>query len=259
VTAGARKRADGSAIAGMQFGYAFDTIGNRTSATTNGRQAVYDANLLNQYEEATVPGALDVLGTANPQATLLIAAADAAGRSEATVQPAADGWFHTALTVANSTAPRWLELSVTAALPGAGPDGKDLYAQSTGQRFLPQTPESFTYDADGNLTADGRWSYAWEAENRLIGMETLAGTPAAARRKLAFAYDAQSRRIAKTVYAWDAQAQDWTATADTLFVYDGWNLIAEIDGTSGDPIRAYAWGLVRHSGQALQMAIEPVD
>lgn len=34
--------------------------------------------------------------------------------------------------------------------------------------FVPQPPEVFTYDADGNLTAVGRRVYTWEGENRWL-------------------------------------------------------------------------------------------
>jgi hypothetical protein len=55
------------------------------------------------------------------------------------------------------------------------------------------------YDLDGNLTSDGRWTYTWDAENRLTSMQTqpaaaVAGVP---NVKLQFAYDAQGRRIQK--------------------------------------------------------------
>ena len=39
-----------------------------------------------------------------------------------------------------------------------------------------KTPEIFGYDADGNLTSDGRWTYTYDAENRPITAETAAGT-----------------------------------------------------------------------------------
>src|SRR5438128_2326869 len=45
------------------------------------------------------------------------------------------------------------------------------------------------YDLDGNLSSDGRWNYTWDAENRLIKMESLAGAPAASVRRLSFQYD----------------------------------------------------------------------
>jgi len=39
-----------------------------------------------------------------------------------------------------------------------------------GNVFLPKTQEMFAYDADGNLTNDGRWSFIWDAENRPLQM-----------------------------------------------------------------------------------------
>jgi YD repeat-containing protein len=60
--------------------------------------------------------------------------------------------------------------------------------------------EVFTYDADGNLTQDGRWTYTWDGENRLIEMKRDTGTPAGARQRLVFEYDHQGRRIRKQFY-----------------------------------------------------------
>ena len=45
----------------------------------------------------------------------------------------------------------------------------------TGHVFVPKTPETFTYEADGNLTLNGRWNYTWDAENRLIMVESQSG------------------------------------------------------------------------------------
>jgi len=65
VTGGTKKLADGTAILGHAFGYAFDTIGNRKTTVVNGQSATYttDTAGLNQYAEHTVPAFLDVLGT----------------------------------------------------------------------------------------------------------------------------------------------------------------------------------------------------
>ena len=38
--------------------------------------------------------------------------------------------------------------------------------------FLAGTPETMTYDLDGNLASDGRWNYYYDAENRLYWMQT---------------------------------------------------------------------------------------
>ena len=47
----------------------------------------------------------------------------------------------------------------------------------TGNVFVPKTPEQFGYDADGNLTNDGRWTYSWDAENRLINLTSRTARP----------------------------------------------------------------------------------
>ena len=38
-----------------------------------------------------------------------------------------------------------------------------------------KTPEDFSYDADGNLTNDGRFAYTWDGENRLVGDDEQHG------------------------------------------------------------------------------------
>jgi hypothetical protein len=71
VVSGKKFWADGTLVAGQQFGYGFDEIGNRTLAKAGGdargsglRQASYAVNPLNQYTSRDVPGAVDVLGAA---------------------------------------------------------------------------------------------------------------------------------------------------------------------------------------------------
>jgi YD repeat-containing protein len=67
VVSGCRFWADGSPVAALDFTYAFDDIGHRT--TTGGRASAastYAANRLNQYSNRTVAPYVDVLGIANP-------------------------------------------------------------------------------------------------------------------------------------------------------------------------------------------------
>jgi len=70
--AGRKYWSDGTQVAGQEYGYAFDDIGNRTYTTNNGIPASYTANLLNQYTERTIPGKLNILGTANANAYISI-------------------------------------------------------------------------------------------------------------------------------------------------------------------------------------------
>src|SRR5690606_17842674 len=99
--------------------------------------------------------------------------------------------------------------------------------------------ESFTYDADGNLAADGTWTLEWDAENRLIAVAPVS-QPVNGDKKLVFDYDYMSRRVRKRVWNW--QTGNWQLETDLRFVYDGWN-VALVLGGSNTAVRKYAWGL----------------
>ena len=248
VTGGTKKLSTGETILGNNYAYTFDDIGNRKTATANGQASTYAPNPLNQYNSRTVPGVVDVFGTANSAATVTVTFP--AGST--TVLPTARQGerFYRQLTVDNSAVPQYSGLTVTGVKNNVGPDGKDVVSQFTRTAFVPKTPESFTYDLDGNLTQDGRWIYTWDAENRLIAMETVGAcwqAIPALRQRLEFAYDAQGRRIRKKVSSWNLSLGTWNLVGDTRFLYDGWNLLAEY---SVNPTtltftltRSYVWGL----------------
>jgi RHS repeat-associated protein len=63
--------------------------------------------------------------------------------------------------------------------------------------------------------------------------------------KLVFTYDYMSRRVRKEVFDWDDVGEEWESTAslDRKFVYDGWNVLLELDGLNSDAIvRKFTWG-----------------
>jgi RHS repeat-associated protein len=103
----------------------------------------------------------------------------------------------------------------------------------TGNVYVAQEPEQFKYDADGNLTNDGRWSYVWDGENRLIQM--TVNTNVGPQYSLSFAYDPKGRRIQKTV-----STNGVTIYTDN-FLYDSWNLIATLSPSSS-LINSFMWG-----------------
>jgi RHS repeat-associated protein len=237
VVSGSRKWSDTTPVAGQQFGYDFDDIGNRQTTQSGGWSSIStnSINSLNQYTQRTVPGNLDVLGTAEAAATVTV-------NNQPTVRQGE--YFQKTLPFDNSSAAQYPEISIVGVRKNAGPGGVDVVTEETGNKFLAKTPEVFTHDADGNLTGDGRWVYTWDAENRLIAMETVvaavtAGTP---KQKLEFAYDHQSRRIEKKVYLWDTPSSTYQLQSTLRFIYDGWNLIAELDASSA-LVRSYVWGL----------------
>jgi RHS repeat-associated protein len=100
----------------------------------------------------------------------------------------------------------------------------------------------FSYDRDGNMLRDHRWNYVWNGENRLVEMRTRPEVvaPEAERRRLTFDYDGGGRRWRKRVYNW--VDGDWALAKQRLYLYDGWNLCAEIGG-AGELVKTYVWGL----------------
>ncbi|WP_339132888.1 MAG: RHS repeat-associated core domain-containing protein [Candidatus Electrothrix sp. GW3-4] len=94
------------------------------------------------------------------------------------------------------------------------------------------------YDNDGGLTDDGTFTYSWNEENRLITITPK--TPAVGDEKLEFLYDYMGRRVRKVTTAWDGST--WQSDETRFFVYDGWNLIEELDGT-GATTASYVYGL----------------
>ncbi|HEU5072417.1 MAG TPA: type IV secretion protein Rhs, partial [Verrucomicrobiae bacterium] len=183
VTSGKKYWSDGTAVAGQQFDYAFDDIGNRQSTTRDTRTASYTANLLNQYSSRTVPGYVNVLGEATNAATVTVWTQDGGFACERH-----DAYFRAEVTASNSAAPEWLNLTNLAVLNNG--TNADLIATNTGNLFVAQTPETFQYDLDGNLTNDGRWLLTWDGENRLVKLESQAAAPTASKLKLEFVYDA---------------------------------------------------------------------
>ena len=233
VKSGKRYWGDGVPVAGQQFEYGFDDIGNRTATQAGGderggslRLAAYTANSLNQYTGREVPGTNDIVGLAGAGAAVTVNGSAAYRRGE---------YFHHPLALANQAGAVREQVTVTSTLNGYTPQ-----SDNTGKVFLAPRQESFTHDLDGNLLADGRWDYVWDGENRLIGMAEHANSPGNSRRALGFDYDWQGRRISKSVSNWVAGA--WQFASRTNFLYDGWNLLAEVDGAR-NLVRAYTWGL----------------
>lgn len=232
LTNGTQKTSGNVIIPGREFKYQFDTIGNRTETTTNGRIASYTSNSLNQYTDREVPGVVDVSGKADATATVTV-----------NNQPTArqGSYFYKALEVDNASAPQLPEINVVAVKNHFGPNDEDLVAEKTGHVYLEKTPEAYTYDDDGNTLSDGCFNYTWDAENRLVALESIAATPIAAKVKAEYYYDSTSRRIQKKVWHWNTSTSTYDLTETTKFLYQKWNLLAEINATD-DIVKTHLWG-----------------
>jgi RHS repeat-associated protein len=120
-------------------------------------------------------------------------------------------------------------VNVVGVKPNAGPNGEDAVEQRSGSVMLPAATEAYTYDADGNLLTDGLWQYTWNAENRLTSVTSVSAVPDDAKRKLEFEYDHAGRRIQKKVYDWNPLTTQYKLETTIRFVYDGWNLVAQVE------------------------------
>ncbi len=133
-------------------------------------------------------------------------------------------------------------LNVVAVIPGGSLGGQGIVAQETKEVSIPQTPENFIYDSDGNLASDGKWIYSWSGENNLIAMETISSIPDNKKTKLVFSYDSDGRRISKKVYSWNSQLLNWELSIQRHFVHAaGFNLLAETDSLQNLKT-SFVWG-----------------
>ena len=237
LTSGKKYWPDNSIVWGAQTEYSFDNIGNRNSSRNGGnqfgnlRQSIYTTNSLNQYSQRTVPGMIDVAGTANPAAVVTVNNLGTVTKGE---------YFYKELSVDNGAAPAISQIHVVGARNNFGPGGEDAVSQKDGQMFLPKAIETLTYNDDGNLTSDSRWNYSWDGENRLISIEAAVTAPAEAKQRLEFIYDYRGRRIQKKTYRWNLLNSSYELESTKKFVYDDWHLVTELDGANV-PMRTYVW------------------
>jgi RHS repeat-associated protein len=80
---------------------------------------------------------------------------------------------------------------------------------------------------DGNLLEDARNTYTWDAENRLVRVESKDGS-----FRLDYVYDHQNRRTVRTETKQTETKNEERRT--TYYLYDAWNVLAEIDAVPAE-------------------------
>ena len=100
-------------------------------------------------------------------------------------------------------------------------------------RIVSDATWTYAHDLNGNLTTKtgpgGTYTFRWDGEDRLIGIEDGLGTEVGSAR-----YDAFGRRVEKTWF-------DGGEQVTRRYVYDGFNIAVELDGT-GELLAAYVHG-----------------
>jgi RHS repeat-associated protein len=216
-------------VSGQQFTYAYDNIGNRLTAGSGGdvngqnlRTNTYANNSLNEYTGIQTPGYVSIIGAALATNSVTVNGGAADRKAE---------YFHKEIAVANGTGPVWQNVTNTSGT-----------FTSQGGLLVPASAQTLTYDADGNLTADGIWTYQWDGENRLISMAMTPSVQGIANSnvlRLDFTYDYLGRRVQKVVSVWNGTG--FTPQSTSLFVYDGWNLLAVVNSQAAIQ-RSFMWG-----------------
>ena len=223
-------------ILGRGFTYSYDPIGNRITSAVDAQQVNYTSNALNQIASRAVPGYYPASGFAPSGATVTL---NSSAISSAQFQ---GQYYLQNVTANNSSSPLWITANLSSNLGGS----------TTANAFIPLTPETYTYDADGNILSDGRWNYFWDGENRLKAIETFgnqsgnstsvwnSGVP---RVHLDFRYDYQGRRISKAVSTWSGSS--FVPSSETRFVYENWNLVTDysVSGSALTLAHGYLWGI----------------
>ncbi len=134
--------------------------------------------------------------------------------------------------------PRADVASLCAPLPtAAGCVSSVRHGLNQGDVVIKESSLSSGCETGGKLTSDGRWTYSWEAENRLVRL--VAATAVGPQQRIDLEYDAQGRRIGKKV--WNNAGGTGTPGVQQKFVYDGWNLVATLDANSA-LLASFTWG-----------------
>jgi len=197
-----------------QLHYAFDPVGNIKYRTNNTLIENFQVNSLNQLTANTNGGKLTVIGTTTSTATnVAVNGTNAARYGDA--------------TFAATNMPLTTTYTATAS-DNYGRHSTNTVTVSLG------TNTAFQYDGNGNLTNDGRRSFAYDDENQLLQVWV------ANQWFSQFAYDGKMRRRIRYEYTW--QNSGWVQTNEVYYVYDG-NLVIQEQDIYNLPTTTYTRGL----------------
>ena len=224
---------------GRGFGYNYDSIGNRITATEDvGGRALtknYAANELNQYTFIINPTIVALRGDAALDALVTVNGETAFSDSVVSnVRP-----WHYALPADNAAGADYPLTQITAAISAPNANGTDTIDAVSGIVYAPPQNEILSYDDDGNLLSDGRWHYTWNGENRLVQAEEFISSSAREPYVVEYVYDHRGRMICKTI-----TSASMRLLKKIYYLWDDYNIIAETvveNGVSGTTYNI--WGV----------------
>ncbi len=247
---GAAGASESRPMPGCQYTFEYDNAGNRTATAANNDESLRQAETVNALGLVTQKEnkSIHVSGVADTD--VRVAARSDEGLS--TVRPGAYAgrfWsIELSVDAATDSEAGRINANVYLGKPSPAPGDDNIIKTVPLAFFMPPKKEAFTYDADGNLTSDGQWTYAYDAENRLVAMQTkdalipalLAHTGGPRPLLINFTYDYLNRRVGKRVQ--EKIDGQWQERYHHRYVYNGSALIAEIDAGTHKILRTFAWG-----------------
>lgn len=203
-----RKQTETTPLASGVISYAYDALGRLSSRTVQGQGAetfAYDAiGRVNQHNSDLGSFALAYLGQTTQLSSRSLASSTLATSfsyrtnlgdrrlSGVSTTGLSSGQYTTFSYASNDGAQVTGTIQTSDATVPYPPNS---LLQTVSYNNLNQATavsgQTYTYDADGNLTSDGVMNYAWDAENRLVGI-TYVGVSGKAT---AFTYDGLGRRL----------------------------------------------------------------
>lgn len=117
--------------------------------------------------------------------------------------------------------------------------GTNTFAANPLNEWVSTGATPYLYDANGNVLDDGKRSYAWDAENRLVAMRDKA-----TGHLSQFTYDGRSHRVR------DTETEVGSAPEETRLLWCGERLCEERDAADAVRVRFYSEGEREHAKAA---------
>jgi len=193
-----------------QYGYTYDKGDNRTTERRNETVSTGSFNNVNELTALSGGGVVGFTGTTTEEAAVTVA-------GQAAQTSLVGTRFEKAVTLPAGTN----TVTVAAVDPSGNTNSANYRVVVSGG-----AGQSFTYDANGNMTSDGVRTYAWDAENRLI--KITEGT-----KTTDLDYDG--------FHHWTriVERNGATTVSDRRFIWDGNTLVEQRNGTSTTPAQRY--------------------
>jgi len=200
---------DGAAVL-EQYGYTYDKADNRTTERRNETLSTGTFNNVNELTALGGGGVVGFAGTTTEEAAVTVG-------GQAAQTSLVGTRFEKAVTLPAGTN----TVTVAAVDPSGNTNSKNYRVVVSGGAV-----QSFTYDANGNMTSDGTRTYAWDAENRLIKITESTKTTD-------IEYDG--------FHHWTriVERNGATTVSDRRFIWDGNTLVEQRNATSTTAAQRY--------------------